>query len=62
MLAKLRETCQSFLNIRTVFPRTMMSDSSLENGSHKAIVPDAKAVGDAPRRADGVSQLCMSLL
>ncbi|GAB1217787.1 hypothetical protein ATERTT37_007028 [Aspergillus terreus] len=35
----------------------MMSDSSLENGSHKAIVPDAKAVGDAPRRADGVSQL-----
>ncbi|EAU34381.1 high-affinity methionine permease [Aspergillus terreus NIH2624] len=34
-----------------------MSDSSLENGSHKAIVPDAKAVGDAPRRADGVSQL-----
>ncbi|KAL5359081.1 amino acid permease-domain-containing protein [Aspergillus floccosus] len=34
-----------------------MSDSSLENGSHKGIVPDAKAVGDGPRRTDGVSQL-----
>lgn len=37
-----------------------MEDPVAESHVQKGIIPDAKPVDEAPRRADGVSQLCMS--
>lgn len=35
-----------------------MNDPVAESNVQKGIIPDAKPVDEAPRRADGVSQLC----
>lgn len=36
-----------------------MSDPVTESSVQKGIIPDTKPIDEAPRRADGVSQLCM---
>lgn len=39
-----------------------MEDPVAQSNFQKGIIPDTKSVDEAPRRADGVSQLCMSPL
>ena len=39
-----------------------MSDPVTESSVQKGIIPDTKPVDEAPRRTDGVSQLCMFLI